>query len=294
MKRTTKIKKAQPKIEAYLDGLRKHIFSFNELAGIVVNKGFEFDLSVATTPAKFIDFLIENSHMRKLEGFVAADRYVWRKETADNLIYELALSLRPRSYLSHYTAMFLNNLTEQIPKTIYVTFERASYVGVRKTKLTQSAIDAAFQKEPRKTAQVYNYQGYRIVLINAYRNDHIGVQKMLFSDGIRLPVSNMERTLIDAIVRPEYSGGIWEVCKAFRSAKDLVQANRIKAYIKNLKYVYPIQQSVGFLMEHVGFSENKTEIIRKMCTFDFRFYLERKMKTPVYSEKWHIFYPDNI
>lgn len=46
--------------------------------------------------------------------------------------------------------MFLLNLTEQIPKTIYVTYDRESPINKRKNiDLLQESIDCAFSKEKR-------------------------------------------------------------------------------------------------------------------------------------------------
>lgn len=294
MGRISKFKKAQPKIEAYFDSLHKHIFSFNELASITVKQLYNWDLGITATPFKLISFLIKSSHLTKLEDFTAVDRYAWRKDCADELVYELALSLKPRSYLSHYTAMFFHNMTEQIPKTIYITFERASYLGTRQTTLTQNGIDVAFAKKPRKTTQIYMYQGFRIILVNAYRNNHIGIQKLQFPDGMRLPISSKERTLIDATVRPDYAGGLFEVIKAYQNSIDAIQVNRIKAYLTKLQYTYPIQQSIGFLMEYVGFTKKKIDTIYNICTFEYSFYLDRQMKEPSFSKKWNLYYPNNL
>lgn len=294
MVRITKIKKAQKKIEMFLDGFHKHIFSVNELKSILDNKGYEWDLSISTTALKFITFLIEQSHLDKLEGFSYAERYTWRREQAHYLTYELALSLKPRSYLSHYTAMFLHGFTEQVPKTIYVTFERAENLYNREDELTQAGIDAAFQKDARKTNETYTYGEFRIVLINAYRNNHIGIQSIRMEDGTLLSIANKERTLIDSMVRPNYSGGLDEVCKAYKIANGMVQVNRLKAYLTNLKYTYPYQQSLGFLLDLAGFDTSKTDAIYKICAFQFHFYLDRQIKNPSYSDKWMIYYPDKI
>ena len=70
MGRISKLKKAQPKIESFFDSLHKHIFSFNELAAITVKLGYDLDLGVTTTPIKLISFLIDNSHLTKLDDFI--------------------------------------------------------------------------------------------------------------------------------------------------------------------------------------------------------------------------------
>ena len=295
MARIAKIKKAQKKIEIFLDGYRKHIFSASELKRILEKKAYDWDLSVSTTPLKFIEFLLEQSYLEKVKDFFYAERYTWRKEQAHYLTYELALSLKPRSYLSHYTAMFLHDFTEQVPKTIYVTFERAEYRYAREEDaLSQARIDASFDKDARRTKEICTYNGFRIVLINAYRNNHIGIQSLRMEDGTSLFISDKERTLIDSMVRPNYSGGIDEVLKAYKRANGKVQVNRLKAYLKNIDYIYPYQQSLGFLLEATGFDASKIDVIYKMCDFKFKFYIDRQMKKPRYSEKWMVYYPDKI
>ena len=48
-------------------------------------------------------------------------------------------------------------------------------------------------------------------------------------DAARLSGIHVERTLIDAAVRPAYSGGVYEVAKAFEQAKDAVSVNAMGA-----------------------------------------------------------------
>lgn len=60
---------------------------------------------------------------------------------------------------------------------------------------------------------------------------------MELPSGIIIPVTNIERTLIDIVVRPELSGGIQEVIKAYQSV-DTVQIAKIQTYLrKKLMYI---------------------------------------------------------
>ena len=39
-------------------------------------------------------------------------------------MYQILVNLRPKCYFTHYTAMYFHELTEQIPKVIYVNVEQ--------------------------------------------------------------------------------------------------------------------------------------------------------------------------
>ena len=61
-----------------------------------------------------------------------------------------------------------------------------------------------------------------------------------------LRFTNLERTLIDATVRPVYAGGVFEVRKAYELAKEKVSVNRLAALLQKLDYTYPYHQAIGF------------------------------------------------
>ena len=58
--------------------------------------------------------------------------------------FEVAQSLRGNSYLSHYTALFLHGLTENLPKVIYTNIELRKSNNNNSPKLEQANIDKAF------------------------------------------------------------------------------------------------------------------------------------------------------
>src|SRR6185295_11470601 len=87
-------------------------------------------------------------------------RYVWGKPDA----LELALSLRPNTYLSHTTVMHIHGLTENTPDRIYVNAEQTEKPRWD-TTLTQAAVDSAFKRPQRVTNQVARYRGMTIYVL---------------------------------------------------------------------------------------------------------------------------------
>lgn len=293
MGRISNIMLSKSKIELYFDNSEKVIYSSHEIMNIFNFNKKKWNLTYSTTFPKFLEFLLTKSYLEEINVGLKV-LYGWKINTYGNdIIYEIAINLKPRSYISHYTAMFLNNMTEQIPKTIYVTYDRENKLVNHNKKLEQSKIDLAFSKTKKKTEVSYNFQGYRFVLISSPSDEKIGVKNIVLSTGLVIPVTNVERTLIDIIVRPELSGGIPEIIKAYK-AIDTVQIAKLKTYLKKKDYVYPFEQSIGFCLEYAGIEKEKVDLFFESYQFKYNFYLDRNLENPNFSERWKLFYPNYL
>lgn len=295
MARRSSISIAKPKIEAFFKNNNQKVYSSIMLERIFSSANEEWRLVASATAKQFIDFLLEKSILRKITlNFPTQPitRYVYGEETS-KYIYQLALSLKPKSYLSHYSAVFLNNLTEQIPKNIFITFEqpRKSDKG---NFLTQEKIDEAFKKPIHGTTKVAQVGDFNITLLNGQYTNQVGVLKQKESDGDIVSMTNLERTLIDIVVRPVYSGGVLEILKAYENASSVVQINKLKAYLKQIDFIYPYHQVIGFYLERVGISDKRLAYIENNFEKKFDFYLEHNMKDMVYSKRWRLYYPSSL
>ena len=74
---------------------------------------------------------------------------------------------------------------------------------------------------------VIDYEDVRICLINGMHTGQLGVieEQVTYdtAEPVRVRFTNIERTLIDMTVRPIYAGGVFEVLKAYRLARERVQ-----------------------------------------------------------------------
>lgn len=61
-----------------------------------------------------------------------------------------------------------------------------------------------------------------------------------------LPVTGLERTLIDITVRLRYAGGVFQVARAFENAVDAIDADRLVSLLDALNHRYPYHQGIGF------------------------------------------------
>lgn len=211
--------------------------------------------------------------------------------------YELSAAIFPKSYLSHYSAITLWGLSEQIPKTIYITQEQSNSPAKSKpVKLEQENIDKAFSKPQRESETFDIFQEYKIVFLRGKHTKDLGVEKFGLSEKRQVKVTDIERTLIDIAVRPAYSGGVHEVLKAFRLAKEQgnVSVNKLSGYLNRMNFIYPYHQAIGFYLETAGnYKPSQVDIFRNKPK-EFDFYLTYEMQDIAYSEQWKLYYPKGL
>ena len=287
----TRISIAKPDIIACIDKQAQSVFKKSELTKILSRHRANWRLAEATTGKDFVAFLCDKAYLQEIQlPFPSREeiRYIWR-QAAD---YEVALSLREHSYLSHFTAVYLHGLTEAIPKTIYVNFEQKKK-PTGKSGLTQDGIDAAFGRAHRLSKSTAEYNGKTICILNGKNTGEAGVEIAQGPSGETIRTTCVERTLIDIAVRPAYAGGVNEILQAYIGAKDKVSVNYLCAILKTANYIYPYHQAIGFLMERAGYDDADLRLLEKI-DMKYDFYLAYQMRDKEYSKRWRLYYPKGL
>lgn len=264
-----------------------------EIARILSQERGGWRLAINTTAAEFISFLKTIDLKEYSFNFPHRGEtvYAWKHVP----LMEVLLHVKSRSYYSHYTAMRMHGLTEQIPKSIYITHERSNPLQGHSTpEIDQSDIDAAFKQPARVTKNIAVFGDQRIVLINAAFTNQLGVQEIIKTFGTEqsaeVRVTSLERTLIDAVAKPWYSGGIAEVGKAFEKAKEQVSVNRLCAMLPKLEYAYPYHQAIGYYMERANYRASQLDLVRSI-SINRDFYLDHDIQSPKYVKEWRLYVP---
>jgi hypothetical protein len=283
---------AVAKIAQFFEEIDRKVLRHSEIDEILRRNRKRWNLPGSMEVGDFIGLLLDKTRLQEARLELASrkeKRFIWGELSP----YVLALSIRPDSYLTHHTAMYLHSLTEQIPGKIYVNHEqlRKGDAGV---KLDQSQIDKAFNRPARVSKSRLLYRGQEICLINGMWAGHLGVETTIGPEGERLCRTNVERTLIDITVRPAYSGRVKEVLNAYRLARARVSVISLASILRTLEYVYPYHQCVGFYLEKAGvYSDEEINLFRAF-QMKYDFYLSHGMKSKTYSEKWKLYYPESL
>ena len=279
---------AESSIKAFFKDGKEKVFNKEQLSEILEQNRVLWNLPFSMNVDKFIEKLLGSEILSKREvvfhgNYSNKERYL----VSDATLFQVAVSLVNKSYLSHYSAAYLHNLTNQVPKTIYISFEQSKKNNVDR-ELEQRAIDSAFLKPQRKSATTTIYEGYTFLLHNGMYSNRSGIYSLN-----ELPVTNIERTIIDIAVRPGYAGGVDSVLDIYRKAIDKISMNKLVATLDKLNFIYPYHQTIGFYLEKAGLSESKLEILRKREML-FDFYLTYEMIEKEYNKTWRHYYPKGM
>lgn len=250
---------------------------------------------------EFIDFIIREEKILQSVSVKLPQRDTTRFLFGDISAYRLALSFNKNSYLSHYSALLFHQLTNNVPRKIYTNMEQAAKYNTidfndPEERLKQKNIDLAFSRPMRETNQKasFNLPGssYEVFLLNGKNHGKLGVTKVELN-GETLPVTDLERTLIDIVVRPIYAGGTLEVLEAYKAAKGRVSVNKLLATLKKMDFSYPYHQAIGFYLDRAGYSD---KIFKLFSPFgvNYDFYLTYGMTDKEYSKQWRVYYPKGL
>jgi predicted transcriptional regulator of viral defense system len=128
-------------------------------------------------------------------------------------------------YLSHSTAMELHRM------------------------VTQPRLEVIVSASKRITNRVLHSTGYKFISVKP--EEIFGTQPHWVTKQDQIIVSDIERTVVDGLRRPEYCGGIAEVAKGLWMRHEDVKTKKLVQYATRLK-VGAVKRRLGYLLELYG------------------------------------------
>jgi len=211
--------------------------------------------------------------------------------------YEIAGGMFPKGYFCNLSAVYYQSLTNQVPKTVYVCIESNAKKKGANDELTDSKLRQAFLKPSRHTKFSFGFRGFDIVVIERMEGTGSGVASSKTSSGL-LPssarVAGVERALIDAVVCPQYSGGVSSIPDYFKHARGKIDVRTFINIYRELDFIYPYFQAIGFFLERTGMPEIAAAV-RAEFTPKNKFYIDHSAKASwKYDDRWMIYYPEGV
>ncbi len=211
--------------------------------------------------------------------------------------YELAIAMFSDGYFCNYSSIYYHALTNQVPKAIYICHETISNRRRKVRDITDNELRRAFIKPHRHTNYVFDIGRYSIVVVDRERNSAHGVTRRAATSRL-LPkksrVTCLERALIDAVVTPQYNGGITSVYAHYKAAQRRVNVAKLIILYKQLDFVYPYSQTIGFLLDKAGMAKHAALVYEEFPPKHI-FYIDHNAKTSwSYNDKWKLYYPEGL
>lgn len=215
--------------------------------------------------------------------------------TADDIL--IKITGKPSYYMSHFSALYLNDLTNQTPDQHYISRETKRLKPPTTKPLRTSLVRQAFMKNPRVTSHYFIFHNRKFFFIQKMNLSECGVISHNLSlrgstESVR--ITDPERTILDSIISPHYSGGMATIVSIIKNMT--LKLEKLYDYYKIIDPIYPFWQSIGLLLET---SDKTLQSKDWEALFDntpqMDFYLDRGFRSDwSYSKKWHIYFPPNI
>ena len=126
--------------------------------------------------------------------------------------------------ISYWSALNYHGLTEQIPGTVFV------------------------QTTSRKKRRDLSIFGVRYLIIKISESRFFGFEKA-WLENFPVCITDMEKTVVDCLDRPEYCGGVIEVAKALNN--EVLDYDRLSRYAVRMGNSGVIRR-LGYLCDHLG------------------------------------------
>ncbi len=250
----------------FLDALRtrrKDFFTLKEAAEILSDKDY-------TTVSKLLSDMTKRGLIMRVK---------------DGLYHRIPYEQQPDQYFPNW-----HLAAEAIarPKEHYIGFYSALDIHGLITQPAMTEQVVTWERVKPKTLQVKNV---RFEFITLSKNRFFGYKKYWIDNFHRVNCSDLEKTFLDCLYKPESAGGITEITKALYKSREKLQSERFQQYLEkfNMQVVY---KRLGFIVNELGLFQELQKFITGKISSSYAPLDPSLDKHGKYNSKWGII--DNI
>lgn len=178
--------------------------------------------------------------------------------------FEIAMFLAKKASISFFSAFHYHQLTEQMPRAIFVSVLRNTVVPLEKNKL-------------RCHVHGVEYRFFKQSLAFGHMNVWI-------NRGALITITDLERTLLDGLRFPQYCGGFQEVLHAFQISKDRIDKEKIVNDSLQMERV--ISKRLGYIFEVLSVGNQYIQLLLKVPMKSYNRLDPTKPRRGKYNKKW--------
>ena len=192
--------------------------------------------------------------------------------------FEIAMQLVKPAMISHYSAFYHHELTDQVPRDIFISTIKGTHVP----QLGEKDKQAGF-----KLDGVH----YRIMQLN---KDRFFGAILAWKGEASFQVTDLERTLLDGLGAPQYCGGFGEVLHGFSERIDVLNIDKLVNYALRLDIA--VSRRLGWVLERLGVESTKISCLAQLNHPGYRRLDPSNKPIGQYDKKWclQINYGDSV
>ncbi|MFO7992480.1 MAG: type IV toxin-antitoxin system AbiEi family antitoxin domain-containing protein [Thermoplasmatota archaeon] len=207
---------------------------------------------------RFLDISKENTYRiignmmeKDLVKRVERGKYILSEIWNELDIYEIVPEIFQPSYIAFWSALHYHGMTDQVPLTVFLVTTR--------------------RKKPLK------FQGQKIKYVTVKKSLFFGYERY-----DKVLVSDREKTVIDCLRHPEYSGGISQIQDAI---SDELNTDKLIEYCE-LTGSSAVASRLGYLLEEKDIEFEKDGLKKLIDTYTK---LDPKQKKSVLNSEWKLY-----
>lgn len=185
--------------------------------------------------------------------------------------FEIAMALVNPAAISHWSALNYHGLTEQTPRTIFVLTSAKSVPRTRKKAIEKSS------------GYVVSNIAYQFVQIKP--EYYFGIEEVWINES-RIKITDIERTLLDCLMSPQYCGGFSEVFYIFENNLATINLEKIIKYA--LKLDTTTIKRLGYILETLGTNKELLQPLQLVPIKGFRLLDPTNARQGKYNKNWMI------
>lgn len=180
---------------------------------------------------------------------------------------------------SHLTAKYLVNDSDY-----YIGYYSALEIH---SLITQPALREQVVVNKQIKPSELKIKGHKFQFIYHNINHFFGAKNIWIDSFNKVPCSDLEKTLVDCLYKPDYAGGITEIAKAIFKSKEKIDFEKLLGYCEKFNAQSVIKR-LGFLLEVLDINNPVIESLQKLKTKSFILLepsYDKKGKT---NTKWRV------
>ena len=182
--------------------------------------------------------------------------------------FEIAMQLVKPAVISHYSAFYHHELTDQVPHDVFIS----TIKGVHVPQLGEKDKQAGF-----KLDGVH----YRIMQIN---KDRFFGAITAWKGDASFQVTDLERTLLDGLAAPQYCGGFEEVLHGFSEKIKALDIDKLINYVLQLDIA--VSRRLGWVLDKLGVESTKISCLAQINHPGYRRLDPSSKPVGQYDHKW--------
>lgn len=221
----------------------------------------------------------DNTTVRKLLSDMTKRGVIMRIK--EGLYHRIPYEQQPEQYLPnwHLTAEAMVQ-----PKVYYIGFYSALDIhGL----ITQPSMVEQVVTHKQLKPKVQQVKNVRFEFITLSKKRFFGYKNHWIDDFNKVNCSDLEKTFLDCLYKPDYAGGITEITKALYKSREKIQPIRFQEYLEkfNTQAVY---KRLGFIINELGLFQELQDYITGKITSSYTPLDSSLDKHGSYNSRWGI------